>query len=176
MEQPAPPLFDYGIYTEVSDIRAHVSVVNRTIYVFQTRCGIAAIERERPQIRSACQSGVVGITAEGWPVKLEWIADLRRLRFESWQGWAKFNPGLSTSEKGALAVQCVIAAMKRGRFPFWVDALEDDRRYVQVAGTDMLVFCKKRVQVKCDYASGEKPNGTGNLFLQKAERNPRKQF
>jgi hypothetical protein len=71
-----------------------------------------------------------------------------------------------------MAVLCVIAAMKRGRFPFWLDAAEDKRENVQIQGTDIVVFCRKKVQVKCDYAAGDKPNGTGNLFLQRAERNP----
>lgn len=167
-------LFDYGILTEASDIRAHVSVVNRTIYVFQTRNGVNAIEVHQPPIRSASQPGFQGVTAEGWLVKVDWITDLRRIRFQSWPGWAEFSDSLTTSQKGALAVQCVLQAMRLGRFPFWVEAIEDGREYIQVSGTDILVFCKKRVQVKCDARCGDLPLGTGNLFLQKAERNPLK--
>lgn len=176
MEQPRLDLelFEYGIQTEKSDIRAHVSVVNKAIYVFQTRAGIEAVTRTRPPLRSACQQGVVGITAEGWCVDVNSIADLRVLRFPSWEGWTQFRENLSTTGKGKLAVSCVIAAMKRGRFPFWVDASEDDRQNVQILGTDVLVFCRKKVQVKCDYRGGERPAGTGNLFLQRAERNPLK--
>ncbi len=33
-------LFEYGIHTEGSDVRAHVSVLNKTIYVFPTRNGV----------------------------------------------------------------------------------------------------------------------------------------
>jgi len=168
----AAELFAYGIQTETSDIRAHVSVVNRTIYVFQTIQGIKAIERERPPLRAASQAGVVGTTALGWPMPVNAIHDLRRVRFQSWPGWATFHESLSTSDKGARAVQCVLEAMKRGRFPFWLDAIEDAREYVQLKGTDVLVFCKKRLQVKCDYRGGDGPAGTGNLFLQQAERNP----
>ena len=73
-------------------------------------------------------------------------------------------------------MQCVTQAMKLGRFPVWFDAIEDTRDYVQLAGTDMLVFVKKRVQVKCDYTAGDKPLGSGNLYLQKAERNPLKRI
>jgi hypothetical protein len=62
--------------------------------------------------------------------------------------------------------------MKRGRFPFWLDATEDERQNVQILGTDILVFARKKVQVKCDYKAGDKPEGSGNLFLQRAERNP----
>jgi len=41
-------LFEYGIMIEKSDIRAHVSVVNRTIYVYKTIEGIKAIEEYHP--------------------------------------------------------------------------------------------------------------------------------
>ena len=165
-------LFEYGIHTEASDIRAHVSVVNKTVYVFQTRNGVEAIERVRPPLRTASQPGVVGPTAEGWLVDVAEIPDLRRVKFLSWDGWATFAERLTTTEKGALAVRCVIATMKLGRFPFWLDATEDERAHVQILGTDILVFCRKRVQVKCDYRCGDRPLGTGNLFLQHAERNP----
>ena len=153
-------------------MRAHVSVVNRTIYVFQTHLGIEAIERTNPTLRTATQPGVNGPTAEGWLVDVNAIKDLRRLKFASWERWDEYRERASTSEKGALAVECVRTAMKRGRFPFWLDATEDDRENVQIKGTDILIFCRKRVQVKCDYRCGDKPLGTGNLFLQKAERNP----
>jgi hypothetical protein len=167
-------LFEYGITTEHSDIRAHVSVVNRTVYVFQTQQGIRTIRSGQWPLRSASQPGVAGITADGWCVDVNAIEDLRRLKFFSWEGWTQFRRELSTSRKGALAVLCVIAAMQRGRFPFWVEAAEDRREDVQVQGTDILVFCRKKIQVKCDFDGGDKPAGTGNLFLQRAERNPLK--
>lgn len=163
-------LFEYGIHTEQSDVRAHVSVVNRRIYVFQTRAGVSAIEKYRPPLRPAFQAGVSGKTAEGWLVRLGWINDLRILNFGSWGRWDDFSPDLTTTEKGRLAVMCVIDSMRAGRFPLWIDATEDDRENVQLKGTDILIFARKRVQVKCDYRAGE----TGNVFLQKAERNPLK--
>ncbi len=57
--------------------------------------------------------------------------------------------------------------------PFWVEARETNRDTVQIdKGTDIIVFCRKRVQVKCDWSAGK----TGNLFLQSAERNPLKHY
>ena len=167
-------LFDYGIQVEASDIRAHVSVVNKTIYVFQTRDGIEAIETFSPAIKIAFQPGVRGATATGWPVKIEWIKDVRKVRYHSWPKWSKFSEKMNTSEKGKLAVECVVSAMKLGRFPFWIDAEESNRENVQIKGTDIVVFCRKRIQVKCDWRCGDKPLGTGNVFLQKSERNPLK--
>lgn len=167
-ETKQPDLFEYGIHLENSDIRAHVSVVDKTIYVFKTSCGIEAIERTNPRLADASQPGVEGRTAEGWLVRVVDVKDLRKLKFESWHGWSFFDAGLSTTEKGRLAVQCVVEAMKLGRFPFWLDGFEDSRENIQIKGTDIVIFCRKKVQVKCDYRVGE----TGNLYLQKAERNP----
>lgn len=164
----AGELFEYGIHTERSDVRAHVSGADKTVYVFQTKNGVEAIRVNDPPLRSAGQPGVVGKTAEGWLVKPEWIEDMRCVRFHSWPDWSLYSPSMSTTEKGKLAVRCVVEVMRLGRFPFWLDATEDERENVQISGTDILVFCRKRVQVKCDWRAGE----TGNLFLQRAERNP----
>jgi hypothetical protein len=165
-------LFEHGIHTENSDIRAHVSASDRAVYVFQTLEGVRAIERYHPPLKDAGQDGVIGRTAMGWLVRLQWIKDLRRLRFESWERWTVFATKLNTSEKGRLAVDCVIRLLALGRFPLWIDAAESDREEVQIKGTDILVFARKKIQVKCDMRIGV----TGNLFLQKAERNPLRRF
>lgn len=168
-----PELFDYGIQTEDSDIRAHVSVTNRAIYVFQTSEGLLAVERHQPPERPAYQDGVRGATAIGWLVRPDWISGLRKVPCDNWPGWHRFlKPGLSTSDKGALAVECVTSALRSGAFPLWIEAEESGDKSVQIAGTDIVVCCKKRIQVKCDSRCGERPLGTGNLFLQRAERNP----
>lgn len=163
-------LFPHGIFEENSDVRAHVSVLEQIIYVFPTRNGINAIKVHDPILVSAGQPGVVGATATGWLVRPDWIEDIRKVKFQSWERWGEFDEGLSTNKKGRLAVECVIEIMRRGRYPFWIDATEDQRENIQISGTDILVFCKKRIQVKCDYPVGR----TGNLFLQKSERNPLK--
>jgi hypothetical protein len=164
-------LFESGIQTENSDIRAHVSVVGKSIYVFPTVNGIAAMESCQ-NIKEAGQPGVAGVTGKGKAVPWQSIAGIRKLQYHSWPRWGEFDRVLSTSQKGKLAVECVIASMKIGRFPFWLDAAEDSRENIQVAGTDIVVFCKKKIQVKCDYYCGD--GGTGNIFLQFAERNPLK--
>lgn len=165
-------LTEYGIQNENSDVRAHVSVVNKTIYVFRTQAGRDAIKKHQPQERTATQPGAVGATASGWPMPWELIDGIRAVRFSEWYSWRLFCPELPTSLKGDLAVQCVLAAMRNGDFPFWVDVEESDDPTIQVQGTDVLIQHGCKVQVKCDYKSGERPFGTGNLFLQRAERNP----
>jgi len=167
-----PTLFEYGIQVENSDIRAHVSVVNQTIYVFETKSGIEAIRQHDIEKKPAFQNGVRGKTAEGWPVPVELIEDLRHIWLPEWEGWEHADPAWNTTKKGRFAVRCVTDAMKAGVFPLWIDATETDRENVQVSGTDIVLFCRKRIQVKCDWRCGTKPAGTGNLFLQCAERNP----
>src|SRR3990172_1832719 len=129
-------LFPHGIQTENSDIRAHVSVVNRTIYVFKTRAGNDAVATRNPPTATAGQPGVDGVTADGWLTPIEWIDDLRRVRYFSWPRWNEFLPELATTDKGALAVACVIDAMRLGRFPIWLEAVEDERENIQIKGTD----------------------------------------
>jgi len=165
-------LTEYGIHTEDSDVRAHVSVVNRCILAFRTMAGRDAITRLDPPLRSARQPGVDAVTAVGWIVPVDEIEDLRTLRFYSWPKWGRFTPELSTSEKGSLAVQCVIDCLAAGRFPLWIVAEENDERAVQIRGTDIVLSGKTKIQVKCDYRSGPAPLGTGNVFLQQAEMNP----
>lgn len=167
-------LFEYGIQTENSDIRAHVSVINRAIYVYETRKGLEAIEKHKPKQAYASQRGVDGFTGLGWLVRPDMIDGLISLKYVSWQHWGLFKESMTTSEKGDLAVKCVCDCIKIGRFPFWIDASEENRESVQIKGVDIVVFCKKKIQVKCDWRSGPAP-GTGNLFLQSAERNPKKQ-
>jgi hypothetical protein len=163
-------LFEHGIQTEHSDIRAHVSASDQTVYVFRTIDGLRAIESHDPPLRGARQEGVAGPTAEGWLVSTDWISDLRRLKFWSWSKWSRFESARTTSAKGDLAVECVLELLAAGRFPLWIEAHEDQREDVQRKGADIVLFARKKIQVKCDMRVGE----TGNLFLQKAERNPLK--
>lgn len=165
-------LHEYGIHTEQSDIRAHVSVVNRTVYVFETTKAVASIVALRPAIVTAKQPGCTEVTAEGWLMPIAAIDGIRKLAFQTWPRWGEFSPAMTTSQKGDLAVACVVRLLEIGRFPLWIAANESGDRSIQIAGTDILVTCNKRIQVKCDWRSGDQPKGTGNLFLQRAERNP----
>lgn len=165
-----PPLFEYGIQTERSDIRAHVCVQRKWVCVFRTAEGIRAIERYGPPLKPACQPGVNGKTAEGWCVLPAWINDLRIIDCGTWKSWAKFGTEqhhLNTVKKGVLAVWFVVKLLKMGRFPLWITADEDRREDIQIHGTDIVVFARQRIQVKCDWRGADP-----NLYLQKAERNP----
>jgi len=161
-------LYNYGIQTEDSDIRAHVSVSNKTVYVFPTIEGKRAIQKYKPRSVNGFQPGIKSATSKGWLVKPSQIKQIRALQFYSWKLWDLFSESLTTSQKGELAVQCVEDLLTLGRFPLWIIARESDDKTIQIKGTDIVVCCNKKIQVKCDYRVGE----TGNLFLQEAERNP----
>jgi len=173
---PPVELFDYGIYTECSDVRAHVGVLAKMVFVFPTRNAISAVEEHNPKLVFGFQSGVSAPTASGWLIALELIRDLRTIPVKSnWSGWYGWTDNLSTTQKGQRAVELVLQMLRLGRLPIWLDNVEDDpRQNIQIKGTDIVVYAHKRIQVKCDFRAGPKsiPGCTGNIFIQKSERNP----
>jgi hypothetical protein len=170
----APPLAEYGIQTDQSDIRAHVSVVNRCVFVFPTKAGLEAVEKNNAKLVFAGQEGVSGKTSSGWLVKPEWIRGLRAVRDDSFE-WHLFSQNMSTSRKGEIAVDAVRHLMAKGDFPVTLNGIPISDKQMQISGTDLLICPELKVQVKCDYRAGPPP-GTGNLYLQKAECNPRKMY
>jgi hypothetical protein len=63
-----------------------------------------------------------------------------------------------------------------GRFPIEFDPKIVEGRGLQIEGMDIIVNCKVKIQVKCDFTGGRKPLGSGNLFLQTAECNPLRNY
>lgn len=166
-------LIDYGIYQENSHIRAHVSVSARCVYVFRTQVALSLVESGIYPQRSAYQPGVSGATALGYIVPIADMPDMRRVTWNDVAWWEYFDPEMSTTEKGALAVRVVQRTLEKGLFPLWLDlVITDAGKELDIQGTDILVRGLWRIQVKCDYNAGE--NGTGNLYIQTAERNPLK--
>lgn len=167
-------LVPYGIMEEKSDIRAHVGAFARRVFVFQTDVMRRLVKARKYPLVLAFQSWVDGATGEGHPVPITDVPDLRTLNFESWN-WDSFPFNGSESAKGAAAVNIVVNLLRLGRFPLWISASNDERESVQVKGTDVVVFAKQLIQVKCDLKAGLKKHSlrcTGNLFIQTRERNP----
>lgn len=166
-------LFDYGIFQENSHIRAHVSVVSRCVYVFKTAAALDAIATGKYSQRPAYQAGVNGATAMGYVVPVSEIDDIRQVLWHQAAWWESFSPELSTTKKGALAVRVVRRTLEKGLFPLWLDVpLSETSKELDIQGTDILINGVWRIQVKCDYNAGKE--GTGNLYIQTAERNPLK--
>lgn len=172
LTETSAELFEHGIQNENSDVRAHVCPMAKTVYVFRTKFALPIMEKFREG--RASQPGVNGqITGVGRCVPVDAIPDVRKLAYRSRPWWDEFVPNLSTSVKGKLAIAVVIELLRLGRFPLWIyDGQESDSTKLQILGTDLLVYHKSRIQVKCDLAGGVGIGCTGNLFLQTAERNP----
>jgi len=176
MGQPSQvKLFDYGIMLEDSDIRCHVAPGTRSAFVFQT-ASARSILPGHYRIQDAFQPGIAGRTAAGYLVPWRDIPDIRRIRWTSEPWWERFSENQTTSEKGASAVSVAQDLLRIGRMPLWTSvAGESQSSHLQIKGTDILLWGRWKIQVKCDWKAGDKGElgvGSGNLFLQIAERNP----
>jgi len=173
-------LHDYGIQTEHSHVRAHVCPVVKRVYVYPTECGVQAIESGHYRRTSGFQKGIEGATAEGFLVPPMDIRNIVALAIadRAWQSIG-FRDSDSLGAKGEKAMRLVCQMIKQGLFPVPFVPLAVDDYNMQLDGMDIVISQSAMpmddiiVQVKCDYAGGEKHlGGTGNLFLQVAERNP----
>ena len=164
--------------TTKSNIRAHVAVLAKLLYVFPTICGVRAM-RGKPTT-PAYQPGVEGPTAMGHKVHPGEINNLQRRPIKP-ERLLGFDETLSTSEKGNRAVEIVTAFLKGGHFPLWLEGEFVTEPELQTTGTDLLVRGTWKIEVKCDYRASDcygipHPRCTGNLFLQISERNPLKRI
>lgn len=172
-------LFDYGIQSEQSHLRAHVCPIVRRIYVYPTECGVKALPKGIETL--GYQPGVDGATAKGYRVRPFDIEKCVALQFNerAWKA-VSFNQNDNTTMKGKKAVQLVEAMIKAGIFILPLGCIVDVNlsKAIEIKGDDIFVWTKKdriQIQVKCDFPGGEKElGGTGYLYLQTAERNPLK--
>ncbi len=174
-----PTLIEHGIQTERADIRCHVAPGTRLIFVFRT-APLLSLDLNKYSEGWAGQPGVSYKTARGYKVPIGDIPDLRTIRSQSTAWWEAFDEAQLPQEKGRLAVSIVARLLRVGRFPLWHgDAQDSQRLEVQKNGTDILLYGKWAIQVKCDFWAGPRGafgRGTGNLFLQTAELNPLKRY
>lgn len=169
-------LVDYGILNEISDIRVHVCFAARRCYAYKTEEGRNAINKYKHVIleKSARQGDI--ITAMGYPMPLDYIDDVREIIIpDVWLSILKPQVKDKEDEKGRKAIRVIIGLLKRGHFPLWIDSKDEEDQALQISGVDILVSCKQKIQVKCDFRGGHKKyGGTGNLYLQTKECNPYK--
>jgi len=167
-------MYNYGIQNEESDLRAHVSVCNGTVYTFLPASAMAAIAAH-PEVgqRPAYQPGVNHATAQGYPMPIKYISGVQAIKIpREIFSQANFSQNDSTSTKGNKAVFCVKEMLKMNLIPFAFRVDEVSDRTLQIQGTDILVSAKYRIQVKCDWKIGQ----TGNIYLQTQECNPLKNY
>ncbi len=169
-------LVEYGILQEKSDIRAHVAPITKIIFVFKTievQNFIKLYGDNIPKC-SAKQKNVTGITAIGYIIPWNDIPEIITVTYNKFEWWKCFKQEMSTSRKGDLAVKVVEMLMRDGKFPLWINPKEAKTIQIDINGTDLTIDGKWSVQVKCDFNAGPKDKGgTGNLFLQTYERNPK---
>jgi hypothetical protein len=166
-------LVAYGILEEKSDLRAHVGVVTRQVYVFPTPRMIELLGRDPdcyPE-RPVETNGIV--TAKGKLVPVKDVPLLRTVNLPARiMDQAEFAETDSTSAKGTKAVRIVQWLLRNGYFPVRFRGEEVADFDMQVNGFDIIVRSKLHIQVKCDWKAGPRPKGTGNIFIQTHECNP----
>lgn len=167
-------LVRYGIQTEQSDIRAHVSMAANKVYVYRTEDGRQLANSGKYRSLPVKTQGIV--TAEGYIIPPRDIPGCRAIDIpEHYRNSIRETD--NTSEKGRKAVEIVSFLLTNGLFPIGMQPRVITETDLQIEGTDITVHAQARIQVKCDYKAGCKDHGgTGNLFIQTAECNPFKQY
>ncbi len=169
-------LVSYGIQTERSDLRAHVCILARALYVYPTRCGVACLGDPRWPERSVRTGSIV--TATGRLVPPAAINECMRVDIpDDLIIHANIQETQGTTEKGTRAMHLVASMIRAALFPFPLDPTIVTDTSMQFEGLDIVVSTRVRIQVKLDFRGGEKSlGGTGNLFLQTAECNPTRSY
>lgn len=175
-----PKLFEHPIQLERSDIRIHVSPATRRLYVFQTAAAQKLLEERGDEFpdRMAYQADVDFATARGKPIPCGQMPTLRVVKLAAEDWWAEFAAAHTTSKKGVAAARLVERALREGWIPLPYDLVVETKDLkLQRSGLDIQVWAHHRIQVKCDWKAGSIAHGgSGNLFLQQAELNPKGRY
>lgn len=171
-------LVEVGPHVHKVSSWAFVCVENQCVIEFNGDACMAAIVEHQAELKNFWHP-VLGLTAQGWRVRPEWIVGASIVPFEDWPRWAEFGTykhALSTTAKGDLAEVCVMDLLGTGRYPLRLEAVRVRDRTEQLRGIDLrLAPTDFTFQVTCDWSGGPKRSatvGTGFLFIQKSERNP----
>jgi hypothetical protein len=161
-------LIEYGIQTEESDYRIHVSFAVGKAYLFPTASGKLAIEQELGQPFEASQPGVSIITGVGRKVPWQEIKDCQEISIpHSWLKKINCQKRDGPSVKGKKAVTIAKSLLLRGYIPLPIATREIKEKDIQVTGRDLIVTSQWSIEVKCDYWGGKY-----GLALQTHECNP----
>lgn len=168
-----PKLTRHGIHDEVSDYRAHVCFAEGAVYLFETAQGKLTVDTGNYPVREAYQKGVEGRTALGYLVPPFHIPGCKRVPIPADVIYEiDCRRDESTSVKGKKAVRVVARMMQMGYITLPMSLVEIDEKKLQIQGIDAVTKVEKKLQVKCDFYGGTRPDGSGNLYLQFAEHNP----
>lgn len=167
-------LVEYGIQTEQSDLRAHVCVLAKNVYVYRTADGVGMVQSGKYTTKPTYTRGI--LTAKGCVVPANSIPGVEVIAIpQSWLDKLAFSEADSPTTKGEKAIKVVKGLLNKGMFPLLpLTIAEVEDKQMQIQGTDIQISLemKVKIQVKCDYRGGVGPNCTGNLYLQTSECNP----
>ena len=186
-------LVKYGILDDKSDYRIHVGFHIGRVYFFLTENAKELIRRRKDEgiypIRHATQPGVNGsITGSGWCVPWSHVDGIKEIMIpKNILALEMIDHNKDgTSKKGDKAIRVCKRMLNAGRIPLPMVALEVQDYEMQIAGSDLIIVQRTySIQVKCDAPCGGNGSGrdpdtnlgwTGNLFLQRGESNPFKQY
>ncbi len=167
-------LVEHGIQTEVADLRFHVGVVVKKVFVFEQQYALQAIHSGKFPLKPTHTGAFV--TAKGYCVPHTEIkgcrmVDIPPLLFAR-IGFSKQD---NTSTKGKKAERLVNLMIQQGYLSTVLASVSADDQEMQVDGIDIVPDYAQAIQVKCDWKAGPKElGGYGNLYLQWEECNPLK--
>ncbi len=172
-------LVEYGVEQDQSDYRAHVGYKVQHVYIFPTASAKALLRSDHNlEEKTATQNGVNGPTAKGFPAPISHLKGIQEVLIppDIYQRHP-IRPTDQTTWKGARAVEIVQAMLRRGLIALPLATTEITDKDMQVKGGDIIISSSLVIQVKCDYLAGpRKLGGTGNLYLQTHECNPRRMY
>jgi hypothetical protein len=172
-------LVPYGIFDDKADMRFHVSVVTRTVFVFEPVNALAAIEaRSYPLVfaKTKDETGEDIVTGQGYLIPPGDINGCRsvpipfhlfdQIGFDSQDG---------STAKGAKAERLVLWMIDAGFISTVIRKVAVTERELQVSGADVIMA--RVLQIKLDWKAGSRQlGGSGHLFIQTAECNPQQQY
>ena len=164
-------LIDEGINNDTSTYRFHVCPIAGNIYAFTTKSAIITINSNNYQQTEVITNGIV--TAIGYKVPVHHLSLCNELSV-SGDSWIKYNFKAGEKGNGKKAEKMVEELINNSEYFFPAKAFMVTDKQGQFAGIDIYVKSYHTVQVKLDYRGGRKPKGTGNLFIQIKECNPKK--
>jgi len=165
-------LVNYGIQNEVADLRFHVGVITRMVFIFEPKYVLKLIASCKYSSASAYTGNIK--TANGYLIPPGDIPNLRETRIP-WDIFTdgQFNEKDNTTQKGIKALNVVRKMIRCGIISTILTTVEVNDKDLQIEGTDIMPILAESYQVKCDWKAGPKSlGGSGNLYIQTAECNP----
>jgi hypothetical protein len=169
-------LVEYGIWSEKSHYRVHVSASEKVAFIFETEEARELIRNGRYRKTSAFINQQK--SAEGVLLPVTHLTSCSSIDIGI-MDWihSGFFKAKTTKQKGDAAEELVADLFEKGKFGFgqevtryyWEDKVE------QLQGVDMTVWEGEwgwNIEVKFDKSCGteQKKGSTGNFFIQTAER------